>query len=84
MEEAILSPPTYKLDFSEQIYCVELSPYEWSQHLICIALTRKITVGILKFQVTIPLILFMEKSIVRSQPRAFDRYNSDLRLVLIN
>lgn len=50
MEEAIVSPPTYKLDFAEQIYCVELSPYEWSQHLICIALTGKITVGIVKFQ----------------------------------
>ncbi|XP_015514813.1 nucleoporin Nup37 [Neodiprion pinetum] len=50
MDEAIVTPPTYKLNFSEQIYCVELSPYEWSQRLICIALTGKITIGIVKFQ----------------------------------
>lgn len=42
--------PTFKLNFSERIYCVELSPYEWSQHLICIALGEEIIVGNVKFQ----------------------------------
>ncbi|XP_012265130.1 nucleoporin Nup37 [Athalia rosae] len=50
MEEVLESPPTYKLNLAEQIYCVELSPYEWSQHLICVALTGKITIAIIKFQ----------------------------------
>lgn len=50
MDEALVSPPTTKLTFSEQIHCVELSPFEWSQHLICIALGEEIVVGTIKFQ----------------------------------
>lgn len=50
MDEALTALPTYKLTFGSQIYCVELSPYEWSQRLICIALRREIIVGTLKFQ----------------------------------
>ncbi|XP_012279700.1 nucleoporin Nup37 [Orussus abietinus] len=50
MEEALEASPTYRLNFSEQIYCVELSPYEWSQHLISIALDKEIIIGTVKFQ----------------------------------
>lgn len=51
MDEALITPPTFQLHFSKQIYCVELSPYEWSQHLICIALAEEIVIGTIKFQV---------------------------------
>lgn len=51
MDEALTTPPTFQLHFSKQIYCVELSPYEWSQHLICIALAEEIVIGTIKFQV---------------------------------
>ncbi|XP_043593911.1 nucleoporin Nup37 [Bombus pyrosoma] len=50
MDEALTTPPTYQLHFSKQIYCVELSPYEWSQHLICVALAEEIVIGTIKFQ----------------------------------
>ncbi|XP_076762880.1 nuclear pore complex protein Nup37 [Xylocopa sonorina] len=50
MDEALTTPPTFQLDFPKQIYCVELSPYEWSQHLISIALAEEIVVGTVKFQ----------------------------------
>lgn len=51
MDEALVTQPTTKLSFSEQIHCVELSPYEWSQHLICIALGEELIVGTVNFQV---------------------------------
>jgi len=51
MDEAITTPPTFKRSFFERIYCVEFSPYEWSQHLICIALAKEIVVGTVRFQV---------------------------------
>ncbi|XP_043264492.1 nucleoporin Nup37 [Colletes gigas] len=50
MDEALTTSPTFQLHFSKQIYCVELSPYEWSQHLICIALAEEIVIGTIKFQ----------------------------------
>nr|XP_034176018.1 nucleoporin Nup37 [Osmia lignaria] len=50
MDEALTTPSTFQLRFSKQIYCVELSPYEWSQHLICIALAEEIVIGTVKFQ----------------------------------
>ncbi|XP_076243070.1 nuclear pore complex protein Nup37 [Calliopsis andreniformis] len=50
MDEALTTPPTFQLHFSKQIYCVELSPYEWSQHLICVALAEEIVIGTVKFQ----------------------------------
>lgn len=51
MDEAVTTPPTFKRSFFERIYCVEFSPYEWSQHLICIALAKEIVVGTVRFQV---------------------------------
>ncbi|XP_001606460.1 nucleoporin Nup37 [Nasonia vitripennis] len=50
MEEAMTTQPTFKLNFAKQIQCVEWSPYEWSQHLICIALGEEIIVATIKFQ----------------------------------
>ncbi|KZC13807.1 PREDICTED: nucleoporin Nup37 [Dufourea novaeangliae] len=50
MDEALTVPPTFQLHFSKQIYCVELSQYEWSRHLICIALAEEIVIGTIKFQ----------------------------------
>ena len=51
MEEAILTQPTFKLKFAKQIQCIEWSPYEWSQDLICIALGEELIVAAIKFQV---------------------------------
>lgn len=51
MDEAVVSLPTLKLSFNEQIHAVELSPFEWSQNLICIAFGEEIAVGEIKFQV---------------------------------
>ncbi|XP_066583643.1 nucleoporin Nup37 [Prorops nasuta] len=50
MEETLATPPTFKLNFSDQVHCVEFSPFEWSHHLICIALTHEIVIGTVKFQ----------------------------------
>nr|XP_033335091.1 nucleoporin Nup37 [Megalopta genalis]XP_033335092.1 nucleoporin Nup37 [Megalopta genalis]XP_033335093.1 nucleoporin Nup37 [Megalopta genalis]XP_033335094.1 nucleoporin Nup37 [Megalopta genalis] len=50
MDEALTTQSTFQLKFSKQIYCVELSPYEWSQHLICVALAEEIVIGTIKFQ----------------------------------
>ncbi|XP_011499458.1 PREDICTED: nucleoporin Nup37 [Ceratosolen solmsi marchali] len=50
MEEALLTPPTFKLNFPKQVQCVEWSPYEWSQNLICIALGQEIFIATIKFQ----------------------------------
>ncbi|XP_071451263.1 nucleoporin Nup37 isoform X1 [Hetaerina americana] len=44
------SPPTQKVEFSNQIFAVEFSPYEWSQNLICLGLSTEIIVGVVKFQ----------------------------------
>lgn len=49
MEEALHCPPTSKLSFEGQIYNVQLSPYEWSQNLICIAFSEEIAIGTVKF-----------------------------------
>lgn len=46
-----LVAPTHTIDFTDQIFRVEFSPYEWSQNVICIALANKIAVGNVKFQV---------------------------------
>lgn len=53
MEEALLTQPNFKLNFAKQVQCVEWSPYEWSQQLICIGLGEEIIVGTIKFQVFI-------------------------------
>ncbi|KAG7201050.1 hypothetical protein KM043_017599 [Ampulex compressa] len=50
MDEVLSTPPTFQLSFADHIYCVEFSPYEWSQHLICIALKEEIIIGSVKFQ----------------------------------
>lgn len=55
MEEALLTQPSFKLNFAKQVQYVEWSPYEWSQQLICIGLGEEIIVGTIKFQVEIAL-----------------------------
>jgi hypothetical protein len=42
---------THTINFTDQIFQVVFSPYEWSQNVICIAFTNKIAVGNVKFQV---------------------------------
>ncbi|ETN67750.1 nucleoporin Nup37 [Anopheles darlingi] len=43
------SPPTHLITFPEQIITFELSPYEWSQNLVCIALLDKLVLGSARF-----------------------------------
>ncbi|XP_034936638.1 nucleoporin Nup37 [Chelonus insularis] len=50
MDEAVHCPPTFKLSFTEQVYAVEFSPFEWLQDLICVAFGEEIVVGTVKFQ----------------------------------
>jgi nuclear pore complex protein Nup37 len=47
----VLPTSNHTIDFADQIFRVEFSPYEWSQNVICIALANKISVGNVKFQV---------------------------------
>lgn len=44
--------PSHTIDLEKQIYCFELSGYEWSQNLVCIAVQTKIILGIVKFPVS--------------------------------
>lgn len=39
------------VNLSKQVLKVEMSPYEWSHNLICIAHTDEIIVGMVRFQV---------------------------------
>ncbi|XP_014204871.1 nucleoporin Nup37 isoform X1 [Copidosoma floridanum] len=50
MEETQIESPSFKLNFEMQIHCVEWSPYEWSEDLICIGLENKIIIASIKFQ----------------------------------
>ncbi|KAG4066524.1 hypothetical protein HA402_007160 [Bradysia odoriphaga] len=41
--------PSHTIDLGKQIYCFELSGYEWSQNLVCIAVQSKIILGVVRF-----------------------------------
>uniref|UniRef100_A0A182MTG3 Small ribosomal subunit protein uS2m n=1 Tax=Anopheles culicifacies TaxID=139723 RepID=A0A182MTG3_9DIPT len=43
------SPPTHTISLPEQIVTFELSSYEWSQNLLCIALMDKLVLGSVRF-----------------------------------
>uniref|UniRef100_A0A182WDX9 Small ribosomal subunit protein uS2m n=1 Tax=Anopheles minimus TaxID=112268 RepID=A0A182WDX9_9DIPT len=43
------SPPTHTITLPEQIITFELSSYEWSQNLLCIALMDKLVLGSVRF-----------------------------------
>ncbi|XP_053670411.1 nucleoporin Nup37 [Anopheles nili] len=43
------SPATHTVSFPEQIISFELSSYEWSQNLLCIALMDKLVLGSVRF-----------------------------------
>lgn len=58
MDEVLACPPTYKLNFAEQVHAVEFSPFEWSQNLICIAFDEEVSVGSIKFPVNLSAQLF--------------------------
>lgn len=45
------SPPTHSISLPEQIITFELSSYEWSQNLVCIALMDKLILGSVRFPV---------------------------------
>ncbi|KAF6200100.1 hypothetical protein GE061_006401 [Apolygus lucorum] len=49
---ASYKPPTplHVLEFSDQIICLEFSPFLWSHDLICIAFSTKLIVGSIRFQ----------------------------------
>uniref|UniRef100_A0A336LSZ6 CSON003920 protein n=1 Tax=Culicoides sonorensis TaxID=179676 RepID=A0A336LSZ6_CULSO len=41
--------PTHTINFSDKISCFELSSYEFTKNLICVALSDKIILGLLQF-----------------------------------
>lgn len=43
--------PTHVINMSKQVFAVELSPFEWSHNLICIAHIDEVLIGSVKFQV---------------------------------
>lgn len=43
------TPPTHVINLSDQIYAFEISGSEWTTNLLCIAVTKKIILGIVKF-----------------------------------
>lgn len=47
-----MQSPTHTINLNDQIFCFELSPYEWSQHLCCIAVQNKLILALIKFPVT--------------------------------
>lgn len=46
----VISSATSTIEFKDEILRFELSPFEWSQNLVCIGFTNKIAVVRLKFQ----------------------------------
>lgn len=54
------TPPTHVINLSDQIYAFEISGSEWTTNLLCIAVTKKIILGIVKFPVSIK---FLESKI---------------------
>lgn len=44
--------PTHTINFSDKISCFELSSYEFTKNLICVALSDKIILGLLQFPVS--------------------------------
>lgn len=46
-----IKPPTHAVNLNDQIFCFELSPYEWSQHLACVAVQNKLILALFKFPV---------------------------------
>lgn len=46
------TPPTHVINLSDQIYAFEISGSEWTTNLLCIAVTKKIILGIVKFPVS--------------------------------
>lgn len=56
MSSVIIDKPhsasnTRIVNLSKQVLKVEMSPFEWSHNLICIAHTDEIIVGMVRFQV---------------------------------
>lgn len=43
--------PTHVINVTKQVLKVEMSPFDWSHNLICIAHIDEIIIGIVKFQV---------------------------------
>lgn len=46
------TPPSHMISLNHQIYCFELSQYEYSTNLVCAALENKIILGLLQFPVS--------------------------------
>ncbi|XP_054268472.1 nucleoporin Nup37 [Macrosteles quadrilineatus] len=45
-----IDSPTHVINLSEQVFKVEMSPFEWSHNLICVAHSDEIIIGTVKFQ----------------------------------
>ncbi|XP_055530952.1 nucleoporin Nup37 [Wyeomyia smithii] len=49
MDPSNSSPPTHSISFTDKISTFELSSYEWSQNLLCVALPDKLLLGVVRF-----------------------------------
>ncbi|XP_039439266.1 nucleoporin Nup37 [Culex pipiens pallens] len=49
MDHSNSSPPTHTVSFPDKIVAFELSSYEWSQNLLCVALPDKLMLGLIRF-----------------------------------
>lgn len=47
--------PTHTISLNKQIYCFEVSRFEWSSGLFCAALQNKIVLGLIHFPVNLKL-----------------------------
>lgn len=57
MDSTNSSPPTHSISFPDKIVAFELSSYEWSQNLLCVALADKLILGVVRFPVNVWMIV---------------------------
>lgn len=57
-QNQLYTEPAHVISLDDQIQCFELSGYEWSQNLVCIAVQSKIILGIIKFPVSVSSLPF--------------------------
>lgn len=59
--------PTHVIELPKQVMRVEMSPYEWSHNIMCIAYEDEIAIATIKFQVgnRLYLLCFKEYQIVQ-------------------
>ena len=55
--------PTLSISTKSEVVCVEFCPYEWSKHLLAVALSNALNIYSVKFQVGINVNILLMKPI---------------------